>query len=106
MGRPSSRWAPDSGLRDVREVRFCTGPAGGRIAHVGAEAVLRQLAATGTADQVRAQLERWDDAADVVVIGLPPGIPWAAIERTLRAAAPRPPAAASVESLRTASSGR
>jgi alkanesulfonate monooxygenase SsuD/methylene tetrahydromethanopterin reductase-like flavin-dependent oxidoreductase (luciferase family) len=56
-----------------------------------AEAVMDQLAAIGTADQVRAQLEPWDDLADVVVIGLPPGVPWAVIEATLRAAAPGAP---------------
>jgi hypothetical protein len=56
--------------------------------------VLGQLAATGTADEVRAELARWDDVADIVVIGLPPGLPWEAIERTLRAAAPSPPVTA------------
>jgi alkanesulfonate monooxygenase SsuD/methylene tetrahydromethanopterin reductase-like flavin-dependent oxidoreductase (luciferase family) len=55
-----------------------------------AKAVLSQLAAVGTADQVRAQVERWDDVADVVVLGLPPGVPWDTIEATLRAAAPQP----------------
>jgi alkanesulfonate monooxygenase SsuD/methylene tetrahydromethanopterin reductase-like flavin-dependent oxidoreductase (luciferase family) len=55
-----------------------------------AEAVLSQLAAVGTAAQVRAQLERWDDVADVAVVGLPPAVPWETIEATLRAAAPQP----------------
>jgi alkanesulfonate monooxygenase SsuD/methylene tetrahydromethanopterin reductase-like flavin-dependent oxidoreductase (luciferase family) len=63
-------------------------PGTGRIP-AGAEGLLRQLAATGTPQQVREQLERWDDAADIVMIGLPPGLPWAAIEGTLRAAAPQ-----------------
>jgi alkanesulfonate monooxygenase SsuD/methylene tetrahydromethanopterin reductase-like flavin-dependent oxidoreductase (luciferase family) len=53
-----------------------------------AGAVLDQLAAYGTAGQVRSQLLAWDDAADVVMILLPPGLPWPAIEATLRAAAP------------------
>jgi hypothetical protein len=35
--------------------------------------------------------------ADIVVIGLPPGIPWDAIETTLRAAAPHPPATAGAQ---------
>jgi hypothetical protein len=50
--------------------------------------VLDQLAACGTCDQVREQLQPWDRAADVVTILLPPGIPWPTIEATLRAAAP------------------
>jgi alkanesulfonate monooxygenase SsuD/methylene tetrahydromethanopterin reductase-like flavin-dependent oxidoreductase (luciferase family) len=54
----------------------------------GAEVVLDQLAAFGTRDQVREQLESWDDAADIVTILLPPGLPWHNIEATLRAAAP------------------
>jgi alkanesulfonate monooxygenase SsuD/methylene tetrahydromethanopterin reductase-like flavin-dependent oxidoreductase (luciferase family) len=53
-----------------------------------AGAVLEQLAAHGTASQVRDQLAGWDDAADLTMIGLPPGLPWAMIEATLRAAAP------------------
>ena len=53
-----------------------------------AQVVLEQLAACGTRDQVRQQLERWDDAADIVAILLPPGMPWSTIEATLLAAAP------------------
>ena len=65
-------------------------PSSGRVPGEG-EAVLSQLTATGTGGQVRAQLERWDDGADIVVIGLPPRIPWQVIETTLRAAAPEAP---------------
>ena len=54
----------------------------------GAQGVLDQLAAFGTSDQVRDQLEPWDRAADIVTILLPPGMPWHNIEATLRAAAP------------------
>jgi alkanesulfonate monooxygenase SsuD/methylene tetrahydromethanopterin reductase-like flavin-dependent oxidoreductase (luciferase family) len=54
----------------------------------GAEAVLGQLAAYGTRDQVREQLQPWDRAADIVTIMLPPGMPWHNIEATLHAAAP------------------
>ncbi len=57
-----------------------------------AQVVLDQLAAYGTRDQVREQLEPWDRAADIVMIGLPPGIPWGNIEATLLAAAPAPAA--------------
>jgi hypothetical protein len=126
MGQPSSRAnVPEP----HRQVRFCTGPTGARIAYAtagrgpallvpaawishlellwqdpayrgfftplaAARTVVRQLAATGSPDHVGAQLERWDDVADIVVIGLPPGIPWPTIEATLRVAAPRPPATA------------
>jgi alkanesulfonate monooxygenase SsuD/methylene tetrahydromethanopterin reductase-like flavin-dependent oxidoreductase (luciferase family) len=57
-----------------------------------AQIVLDQLAAYGTCDQVRAQLQRWDHAADIVPIILPPGLPWPSIEATLQAAAPSGPA--------------
>jgi alkanesulfonate monooxygenase SsuD/methylene tetrahydromethanopterin reductase-like flavin-dependent oxidoreductase (luciferase family) len=53
-----------------------------------AQVVLDQLAAYGTRDQVREQLEPWDRAADIVTILLPPGMPWHIIEATLHAAAP------------------
>jgi alkanesulfonate monooxygenase SsuD/methylene tetrahydromethanopterin reductase-like flavin-dependent oxidoreductase (luciferase family) len=54
----------------------------------GAQVVLDQLAAYGTCDQVRGQLQLWDSAADIVTILLPPGMPWHNIEATLHAAAP------------------
>jgi alkanesulfonate monooxygenase SsuD/methylene tetrahydromethanopterin reductase-like flavin-dependent oxidoreductase (luciferase family) len=53
-----------------------------------ARVVLDQLAACGTGAQVREQLRPWDQAADIVTILLPPGLPWPSIEATLRAAAP------------------
>jgi alkanesulfonate monooxygenase SsuD/methylene tetrahydromethanopterin reductase-like flavin-dependent oxidoreductase (luciferase family) len=53
-----------------------------------AQIVLDQLAAYGTGDQVREQLQSWDGAADIVTILLPPGMPWPNIEATLQAAAP------------------
>jgi len=53
-----------------------------------AQVILDQLAAYGTGDQVREQLQPWDHAADIVVILLPPGMPWHNIEATLLAAAP------------------
>jgi hypothetical protein len=53
-----------------------------------AQIVLDQLTAHGTGDQVREQLQTWDQAADIVTILLPPGMPWSSIEATLRAAAP------------------
>ncbi|WP_045878402.1 LLM class flavin-dependent oxidoreductase [Pseudofrankia sp. DC12] len=53
-----------------------------------ARPVLDQLAAYGTGDQVSEQLSAWDEAADIVTILLPPGLPWPLIEATLVAAAP------------------
>ena len=53
-----------------------------------AQVILDQLAAYGTGDQVREQLQPWDHAADIVTILLPPGLPWPNIEATLLAAAP------------------
>jgi alkanesulfonate monooxygenase SsuD/methylene tetrahydromethanopterin reductase-like flavin-dependent oxidoreductase (luciferase family) len=54
----------------------------------GGQVVLDQLAAYGTCDQVREQLQSWDRAADIVTVLLPPGLPWPNIEATLQAAAP------------------
>jgi hypothetical protein len=62
-------------------------PRGGTIPP-SAQVILDQLAAYGTCDQVREQLQPWDRAADIVTILLPPGMPWASIEATLLAAAP------------------
>jgi alkanesulfonate monooxygenase SsuD/methylene tetrahydromethanopterin reductase-like flavin-dependent oxidoreductase (luciferase family) len=53
-----------------------------------AQPVLDQLAVYGTGDQVREQLKSWDQAADILTILLPPGMPWPIIEATLLAAAP------------------
>ena len=73
-----------------------------RRAAVPAEAqvILDQLAAYGTRDQVREQLQPWDHAADIVMIGLPPGVPWGTIEATLLAAAPTPAADAAATLIR------
>src|SRR6202046_1624013 len=62
-------------------------PRGGTIPP-SAQVILDQLAAYGTFDQVREQLQPWDHAADIVTILLPPGTPWHTIEATLLAAAP------------------
>jgi hypothetical protein len=76
-------------VRAVRAANPRPSPRSGRIP-AEAEVLLDQLAATGTPDQVRAQLARWDETADVVMVGLAPGMPWPAVEATLRAAAPAP----------------
>ena len=62
-------------------------PRGGTIPP-SAQVMLDQLAAYGTSDQVRDQLQPWDHVADIVTILLPPGMPWPNIEATLLAAAP------------------
>jgi alkanesulfonate monooxygenase SsuD/methylene tetrahydromethanopterin reductase-like flavin-dependent oxidoreductase (luciferase family) len=80
-------------VRAIRAANPHPSPRSGRVP-AEAEAVLGQLAATGTPDRVRAQVAAWEEAADVVVIGLPPGIPWETVESTLRAAAPRRPSSA------------
>ena len=54
-----------------------------------AQVLLDEFTAYGTAATVREQLERWDAAVDVTMVGMPPGLPWPSIEATLRAAAPR-----------------
>jgi len=53
-----------------------------------AQVVLDQFTVYGTPDQVRDNLERWDSAVDILMIGLPPGLNWPAIEATLLAGAP------------------
>jgi alkanesulfonate monooxygenase SsuD/methylene tetrahydromethanopterin reductase-like flavin-dependent oxidoreductase (luciferase family) len=58
------------------------------VVPASAQGLLDQLTAYGTHDQVRDQLETWHKAADIVMIGLPPGLPWPNIEATLHAAAP------------------
>ena len=63
-------------------------PDGG-VVPAEARIVLDQFTAHGTPSQVREQLTGWDGAVDLVMIGLPPGLPWDTIEATLRAAAPR-----------------
>jgi alkanesulfonate monooxygenase SsuD/methylene tetrahydromethanopterin reductase-like flavin-dependent oxidoreductase (luciferase family) len=53
-----------------------------------AEVLLEALTASGTPETARERLEPWHEAADVVMVGLPAGVPWPTIEATLRAAAP------------------
>jgi alkanesulfonate monooxygenase SsuD/methylene tetrahydromethanopterin reductase-like flavin-dependent oxidoreductase (luciferase family) len=81
----------DAEVETVRAANPRPSPRTARIP-AEAEALLDQLAAAGSPEHVRAQLDRWDEVADIVMVGLPPGLPWAAIERTLRVAAPHPPA--------------
>ena len=70
-----------------------------------AQGILDQLAAFETGGQVREQLQPWDHAADIVVILLPPGIPWDNIERLLAAAPSTRPGLASHPRQRRAAAG-
>ena len=74
-------------VRAVLEANPRPSPRHGSVP-ASAEVILDQLAAYGTGGQVREQLQAWDHAADIVVILLPPGLPWHNIEATLMAAAP------------------
>ena len=53
-----------------------------------AQILLDEFTAYGPAATVRKKLELWDAAADITMVGLPPGLPWPSIEATIRAAAP------------------
>jgi alkanesulfonate monooxygenase SsuD/methylene tetrahydromethanopterin reductase-like flavin-dependent oxidoreductase (luciferase family) len=86
-----ARQGYDAEVQAVRAANPRPNPRTGRIP-AEAEVLLHQLAAAGSPEDVRARLERWDEVADIVMVGLPPGLPWAAIERTLRVAAPPLPA--------------
>ncbi|WP_232667037.1 LLM class flavin-dependent oxidoreductase [Pseudonocardia sp. TRM90224] len=56
-----------------------------------AQELIDEFTASGTEDDVRAALAEWDEVADLVMVGLPPGLCWDDIESTLRAAAPDRP---------------
>jgi 5,10-methylenetetrahydromethanopterin reductase len=53
-----------------------------------AQVLLDEFTVYGTAATVRERLEEYDKAVDITMVGLPPGLPWPAIEATIRAAAP------------------
>lgn len=56
-----------------------------------AQTLLDDFTVSGTPAQVRDALADWDKVADIVMLGLPPGLSWDHIETTLRAAAPDTP---------------
>jgi alkanesulfonate monooxygenase SsuD/methylene tetrahydromethanopterin reductase-like flavin-dependent oxidoreductase (luciferase family) len=91
MGEVYGRTVADQGhgaaVEAVQAANPRPRPGGGVVPDEG-RVLLDEYTAHGTPAQVRDQLERWDGAADLTLIGLPPGMPWDTIEATLRAAAP------------------
>jgi alkanesulfonate monooxygenase SsuD/methylene tetrahydromethanopterin reductase-like flavin-dependent oxidoreductase (luciferase family) len=91
MGDGYARFVSDQGYgAEVRAVRAANprpNPQRG-VVPTEAEILLDEFAVYGTPDQVRDRLRTWDQAADIVMVGLPAGVPWPTIEATLRAAAP------------------
>ena len=85
--RAASRQGYGAAVEAVVAANPRPSPHGG-VVPAEAEVLLEQFAAQGPPGQVRDQLEGWDGACDLTMIGLPPGVPWATIEATLRAAAP------------------
>lgn len=94
MGDVYARFVTEQGyggaVQAILEANPHPRPDGG-VVPAEAQVVLDQFTAHGTPSQVRDQLAEWNGAVDLVMIGLPPGLPWATIEATLRAAAPGAP---------------
>jgi len=79
---------PGPGLRLGRRFEGPPGSPHRGVVPAEAEVLLEALTASGTPETVRERLEPWHNAADIVMVGLPAGVPWPTIEATLRAAAP------------------
>jgi hypothetical protein len=62
-------------------------PATG-VVPIDAQGLLETFTAYGTPQDVHRQVAQWDEAADIVSVGLVPGLPWELLEATIRAAAP------------------
>jgi alkanesulfonate monooxygenase SsuD/methylene tetrahydromethanopterin reductase-like flavin-dependent oxidoreductase (luciferase family) len=84
MGDIYPRVVADQGLAAEVDLVRATNTIPGQ-----AQILLDEFTAYGTAATVQDQLERWDAAVDITMVGLPPGLPWPQIEATIRAAAPR-----------------
>lgn len=82
-----TRQGHGAAVRAVREANPRPSPRSGVIP-AEAQDLLDELAVSGTPDEVRDALAPWDEVADIVMLGLPPGLAWPQIESTLRAAAP------------------
>jgi alkanesulfonate monooxygenase SsuD/methylene tetrahydromethanopterin reductase-like flavin-dependent oxidoreductase (luciferase family) len=91
MGDLYARFVSDQGYETEVKAILAANPRPNPLHGVvpaAAESVLDQLTAYGTADRIQESLDLWDRTADITTIGLPPGLPWPAIEATLHAAAP------------------
>jgi alkanesulfonate monooxygenase SsuD/methylene tetrahydromethanopterin reductase-like flavin-dependent oxidoreductase (luciferase family) len=91
MGDVYARFVSEQGYGDEVKAILAANPRPSPsrgVVPAEAEGVLDQLAAHGTPGQVRDRLAAWDGVADVVMVGLPPGLPWQGTEATLRAGAP------------------
>lgn len=83
MGDIYPRLVAEQGLASEVEMVRAT-----RTVPAEAEALLDEFTVYGSASTVRQGLTRWDEALDITLVGLPPGLPWPSIEATLHAAAP------------------
>jgi len=91
MGDVYARAVSDQGYpNEVAAIRAANPRPSPQKGVVPAEAqvVLDQLTLYGSPARIQDGLARWDDAVDLVTVGLAPGAPWESIEATLRAAAP------------------
>jgi alkanesulfonate monooxygenase SsuD/methylene tetrahydromethanopterin reductase-like flavin-dependent oxidoreductase (luciferase family) len=91
MGDVYARFLAQQGHGDaveaIRDANPRPRPDAG-VVPAAAQVVLDRFTAHGTPGQVRDQLAGWDGAVDLTMVGLPPGLPWDLIEKTLVAAAP------------------
>ncbi|MGN9914255.1 LLM class flavin-dependent oxidoreductase [Phytohabitans sp. LJ34] len=91
MGDVYPRLIAAQGLgAEVDLVRAANPPhaPGAGVVPPDAQALLDEFTAYGDEASVQRQLQRWADAVDITMVGIPPGLPWEQIEATLRAAAP------------------
>ena len=78
MGDIYPRLVADQGFADeVDLVRAA------RTIPAEAQVLLDEFTAYGPEAAVQEQLEQWDKAADITIVGLPPGLPWSRIEATI-----------------------
>jgi 5,10-methylenetetrahydromethanopterin reductase len=92
MGELYPRVVAAQGLGTEVDLVRAANPAPARKVGVvpdAAQALLDEFAAYGDPSSVRGELERWDDAVDVTMVGIPPNLSWPQIEATLRCAAPQ-----------------
>lgn len=92
MGDGYARLVSEQGLAgevaDVVAANPRPNPQSGVVPE-SAQALLDELAAYGSPACVGERLDAWDQVADIVMVGLPPGAPWPVLEATIRAAAVR-----------------